>query len=189
MEADSPYRPEFLAGLRLLALVSERMEARGLRRPILVGGAAAEFYSGSTISTGDFDLCTPAQDALEAEMQKVGFERPRGAGQSLRGWVHPDLRLGFEIVAAVPMDGNFDRSMLALVDRIVADGAFVVISVEDLIADRMGQWSSGTASDRIDQARLLFQLHPNLDRDYLARRISEETMGEHGIEALEQGSR
>ena len=184
METPSPYRPEFLAGLHLLAQISEGMEVRGLSRPILVGGAAAEFYSGSTISTGDFYLCTPAQDALEEEMQKVGLERPKGAGQSLRGWVHPDLKLGFEVVASVPMDGNFDRSMLALVDQIVPDGAFVVISVEDLIADRMGQWSSGTAADRIDQARLLFQLHPNADLVYLARRISEETMGEHGIEAL-----
>ena len=117
-------------------------------------------------------------------MQKVGFERPKGAGQSLRGWIHPDLKLGFEVVASVPMNGNFDRSMLALVDQFVPNGAFVVISVEDLIADRMGQWSSGTAADRLDQARLLFQLHPNADLVYLAKRISEETMGEHGIEAL-----
>ncbi len=62
------YRPEFEAALRLFARVSEAMAARGCERPILVGGAAAEFYSRSAISTGDFDLCSPSQDILEAEM-------------------------------------------------------------------------------------------------------------------------
>lgn len=181
----SPYRPEFEAALRLFARISTAMEERGLRRPILVGGAAVEFYSGSAISTGDFDICTPAQDALEEEMQRAGFVRPSGAGRSLRGWVHPELKLGFEVVADFPLDGNYDRSTLMLVERLVPDGAFVVLSVEDLIADRMGQWASGTAPDRLDQARTLYRLHPSADRAYLARRISEETMGEHGIEALE----
>jgi hypothetical protein len=32
-----PWRPEFLAALRLLARVSEAMAARGLPRPVLVG--------------------------------------------------------------------------------------------------------------------------------------------------------
>jgi hypothetical protein len=84
------------------------------------------------------------------------------------------------------MDGNIDRSTLVLVEQVVPDGAFVVISVEDLIADRMGQWASGTAADRLDQARLLFGLHPNVDRSYLQRRISEETLGDYGIETLER---
>jgi hypothetical protein len=35
-------RSEFEAGLHLLARVSDAMRARGLMRPILVGGAAAE---------------------------------------------------------------------------------------------------------------------------------------------------
>lgn len=181
----SAYRPEFEAALRLFARVSEAMKARGYERPILVGGAAAEFYSKSAISTGDFDLCTPRQDALETEMQAAGFVRPRGAGQKLKGWVHPDLKLGFEVVARVPLDGNFDRATLALIDNFSSDGAFVVISVEDLIADRMGQFASGTASDRLQQAAKLFALHPSLDLAYLDRRIREETAGEYGVEALQ----
>ena len=180
----SLYRPEFEAALRLFAQVSEAMHRRGLQRPILVGGAAAEFYSQSALSTGDFDLCTFRQEALEEEMQKLGFVRPSGAGQMLKGWVHPELSLGFEVVADTPMDGNFDRDTLVLVDN-VGEGAFVVISVEDLIADRMGQYASGTAADRLDQARTLFRLQTGLDHAYLDRRIREETAGDHGIEALE----
>lgn len=184
MTTPSPYRPEFEAALRLLARVSEAMHQRGFQRPILVGGAAAEFYSQSAISTGDFDLCTFRQEVLEEEMQKLGFVRPSGPGQMVKGWVHPDLKLGFEVVAETPMDGNFDRDTLVLVEHI-GDGAFVMISVEDLIADRMGQYASGTAADRLDQAQVLFALQLSLDRDYLDRRIREETGGDYGIEALE----
>ena len=179
------YRTQFEAALRVFAQVSEAMHQRGLQRPILVGGAAAEFWSGSGVTTGDFDICTLRQPELEEEMERLGFVRPSGPGQMLKGWVHPDLALGFEVVAEVPMDGNVDRAMLALVEDFGGAAPFVVISVEDLIADRMGQYASGTAADRIDQARVLFALHPNCDRAYLDRRIREETMGEHGIEALE----
>lgn len=179
------YRPEFEAALRLFARVSEAMHALGFQRPILVGGAAAEFYSQSAINTGDFDLCTPRQDALEEEMQKVGFVKPSGAGQMTKGWIHPELRLGFEVVADIPMDGGYDRDTLALIENFTDEGAFVVISVEDLIADRMGQYASGTARDRLQQAQTLYRLHPSLDKVYLDRRIREETINDYGIEALE----
>ena len=181
----SVYRSEFEAALRLFARVSEAMHEQGLPRPILVGGAAAEFYSQSAISTGDFDLCTPRQDALEEEMRKAGFTKPSGIGKMLKGWVHPELRLGFEVVADVPLDGNYDRTTLALIEDFTDEGDFVLISVEDLIADRMGQYASGTANDRLQQALILYGLHPSLDKVYLDRRIREETMNDYGIEALE----
>ena len=161
------------------------MLRRGLQRPILVGGAAAEFWSTSGVTTGDFDMCTPSQPELEEEMQRAGFVRPSGAGQSLKGWIHPELKLGFEVVADVPMDGNVDPAMIRLVQPVDTAELFRVISVEDLIADRMGQYASGTAPDRLDQARLLFALHPDADLAYLERRIREETFGDHGLEDLE----
>ena len=52
MPPTSPYRPEFEAALRLFAQVSEAMATKGFQRPILVGGAAAEFWSKSEINTG-----------------------------------------------------------------------------------------------------------------------------------------
>jgi hypothetical protein len=162
------------------------MHRRGLPRPILVGGAAAEFYTASALTTGDFDVCTFRQPEFEEELERLGFVRPSGAGQMLKGLVHPDLKLGFEVVAETPMDGEFDRDTLALVDLAEA-GSFVVISVEDLIADRLGQYASGSAPDRLGQARALFALQLELDRAYLARRIGEETAGDHGIEILEGG--
>ena len=184
MPTPSPYRPEFEAALRLFARVSEAMVARGHERPVLVGGAAAEFYSASAIGTGDFDICTPWQGALEEELQKLGFIRPSGPGMSTRGWIHPDIKLGFEVVASVPMDGNVDADHILLARPIGADTMFRIISVEDLIADRMGQYASGTARDRLDQARILLSLHPEADLEYLETRIRFESAGDHGVEDI-----
>jgi hypothetical protein len=136
------------------------------------------------VTTGDFDLCTVRQDALEEEMERAGFERPAGAGQMLKGWIHPELKLGFEVVAEVPMDGNVDAAHIRLVEPVGETALIRIISVEDLIADRMGQYASGTAPDRIDQARKLLALHPDADMDYLDRRIREESMGDYGIEDI-----
>ena len=180
----SAYRPEFEAALRLFARVSEAMVMRGLPRPVLVGGAAVELYSASAIVTGDFDLCSPTQTELEEEMQRLGFVKPAGAGKSTKGWVHPQLALGFEIVARVPMDGSVDAAQIHLVRPIGEESLFRVISVEDLIADRMGQYASGTARDRIDQARDLLRLNPGVDLVYLERRIREESFGEYGLDDI-----
>lgn len=178
------YRPEFEAALRLLAQASEALVLRGLPRPILVGGAAAELYSTSAVMTGDVDLCTPVQVELEEEFEKLGFVKPAGAGKSLRGWMHPELALGFEVVADTPMDGTVDPARLRLVRPAGEAGLFRVIPVEDPIADRVGQFASGTAPDRLRQAQILFALHPDADLAYLERRIREESAGEYGVEDI-----
>lgn len=181
----SAYRPEFEAALRLFAQISEAMHIKDLPRPVLVGGAAAELYSTSALTTGDFDICTPCQPELETEMQHHGFIRPSGAGSMLKGWIHPELKLGFEVVANIPMDGNVDKAHIRLVQPIGETALFRVISVEDLIADRMGQFASGTARDRIDQARLLLRLHPDAEMTYLDQRIREESGGDYALKDIQ----
>jgi hypothetical protein len=173
-----------VAGLKLLARVSEAMAERGLPRPVLVGGAAAEYYSGSALMTGDFDVTSPAQPELEEELKKLGFVRPSGAGRALRGWVHPDLGLGLEVVAGSPMSGAAEPERFRLVRPIGIQELFRVISVEDLIADRVGQFASGTAREMLEQARLLYRLYGDVDRDYLESRIRDETAGEYDIQIL-----
>jgi hypothetical protein len=94
------------------------------------------------------------------------------------------LALGFEIVASVPMDGSVDREHILLLGDFSAEGSLAIISVEDLIADRMGQYASGSAAGMRGQARALLRLHPDADMHYLERRIREETAGEHGVEDI-----
>lgn len=182
----SPWRPEFVAGLELLAVVSSKMAQRGYDRPVLVGGAAVELYSGGIVATGDFDMVVARDDVLEQIFIETGFERPRGPGIATRGWVYRDLRVGFEIVDTILLDGAADRSRVRMFS--VAGGdVFEIISVEDLIADRMGQYASGTGKDLLEQARTLFDLSDKIDMDYLEKRIREETSNEHGIATLHSG--
>lgn len=60
-----------------------------------------------------------------------------------------------------------------------------MIAHEDIIADRMGQYASGSAPEMLGQARALFVLREGLDMDYMERRIREETGGDHGVQDLE----
>ncbi|MEI9853063.1 MAG: hypothetical protein WDN24_21955 [Sphingomonas sp.] len=167
----SPWRPEFIAALLLLARLSEAMAARGLPRPVPVGGGAVEFYPGSALMTGDIDVTSPVQPELE-ELRRLGFDRPSGAGKFTGEWVHPGLGLGFQVVASTPMGGFADSSRIRLIEQ--SAGRFRVLSVEDVIADRMGQYASGSAPDMLDQARKLLALYPTIDRDYLEVRVRAE---------------
>lgn len=174
-----------MEALRLLARLCDAMANRGLPRPIPVGGGAAEFYTGSVLMTGDLDLTSPAQAELEQELPRLGFIRPSGPGASLRGWVQPELGFGLEVVAESPMGGGLDTTRLRLVAPVDETARFRIISVEDLIADRMGQYASGSAPEMRDQAVILSGLYPDLDRGYLDQRIREETLGDYGVEELE----
>lgn len=185
MTDDLPWRPEFLAALRLLGRISDAMAARGLPRPVLVGGGAVEFYTGSAVMTGDIDLTTPVQAELEEEMLRAGFIRPRAPGHVTLGWLHPELGLGFEVVGSRPMDGNVPATQLVLVEPVIGAGEIVMLSIEDMIADRMGQYASGTAPDMLEQARALYRLHLVEDRAYLDARIRTESAGDYGIEHLD----
>lgn len=185
MPQDLPWRPEFLAALRLLGQISDAMDARGLPRPVLVGGGAVEFYTGSAVMTGDIDLTTPAQLELEEEMIRAGFIRPAAPGHTPLGWMHPGLGLGFEVVGDRPMGDTPDPVRVRLVKA--GDlGAFRVLSAEDMIADRMGQYASGTAPDMLEQARRIAALYSDLDLDYLSSRIRTETLGDHDVDSLRE---
>ena len=177
------YRPEFEAALRLFARVSTAMVARGLAAPVLVGGAAVEIYSNSAINTGDFDIVTGAQEAFEEILQHHGFVRPSGPGKATRGWIHPELQLGFEVVSSTLLDGMAERERVQLIS-LGADGSVTIISIEDMIADRMGQYASGSAREMFEQAKTLFDLYPNADLGYMDERIRFETAGDYCVNAL-----
>ena len=182
--ASGTYRPEFEAALRAFARICEALRRRGVEPPVLVGGAAAELYSGSAINTGDFDVVTGRQDLFEEVLREQGFINALGPGHTPLGWLHPELGLGFEVVSSTLLDGRAERERVRLFSA-GQDGEFAVISVEDMVADRMGQFASGTAPDMLEQARTLFSLYPDADLRYLERRIREETVGEYGIGRLQ----
>lgn len=177
-------RPEFEQALRVFAAVSDAIDKAGFLPPILVGGAAVELYTGSIIATGDFDVVTTRQDIFEKVLREHGFIRPSGIGKLLRGWIHPRLGLGFEVVGSDLLEGHADRERVKIFE--VKEGnQFSVIAVEDLIADRMGQFASGTAPEMLQQAKTLFALSKDLDCHYMEQRIREETDNQYGVSELQ----
>jgi hypothetical protein len=160
------------------------MDEAGHRPPVIVGGAAVEIYTRGGIATGDFDVATGRQDVFERMLQEHGFVRPSGPGKATRGWIHPDLKLGVEVVSATLLDGLADRDMVQVVE-LGADGSVAVIAPEDIIADRMGQYASGSAREMLGQARALFAICEGLNMDYMERRVAEETAGEYGVQDLQ----
>lgn len=66
-----------------------------------------------------------------------------------------------------------------------ADGIAEVLSLEDVIADRVGQFASATAPEMLEQARVLFRLFPDADLEYLERRIRHESGGDHGLDIFQ----
>ena len=180
----STFRPEFERALALVAEASDVVAKGGYPRPILVGGAAVEFYTGGVVTSGDFDFVTEAQAAFEAALIALGFRREDRAGHLLRGLYHPELDMGVEVVSGQLFDGLSDRSRLVLVD--VRGHELRLPPVEDLIADRMGQFNSSPAGvpAMLDQAAKLYLLASEIDEAYLDRRIRDETAGHYGLDFL-----
>jgi hypothetical protein len=59
-----------------------------------------------------------------------------------------------------------------------------VLAVDDIIADRLGQFASGSAPEMMVHARIVWRLYLYLDLGYRERRIREEALGHHGSDIL-----
>lgn len=179
------YRPEFTEALRLLALACADLESLGHRPPVLVGGAAVEFYTGGAVTSGDFDFVGADTRAFGKALIAHGFRREDRRGWVLMGWYHPELGIGVQVVSGVLLDGKADPDRIRLVE--VVDGKGIAVeAIEDLIADRLGQYVATTPRpfDMRDQAQMLYRLADGLDEQYLDRRIREDTNGELSIADL-----
>ncbi|WP_372096437.1 hypothetical protein [Tistrella mobilis] len=169
-------RQSFKNALLILAEASRKLEAQGVARPILVGGAAVEFYTAARFISGDFDIVTPSQDKLEAVLRELGFETPRDGTRGLQNYA---LNIGIEVVGSRLLDG---MGSIDHVSRIEFEPGFYVdfIGVEDLIADRVAQAdaTSRLDRDRLEQAIVLFKmLVDRIDRPYLSHQIEQQAPG------------
>ncbi|WP_345876600.1 hypothetical protein [Sphingomonas sp. T9W2] len=53
------------------------------------------------------------------------------------------MSLGFEVVGSTPLDDLVDCDRIQLIKNFLPGVTFAILGVEDLIADRMGQFASG----------------------------------------------
>jgi hypothetical protein len=167
---------EFIKALTRLGRVCELYRQRSGFDAILVGGAAVSFYTDGLILSGDFDLVASNDEAFDGAMAAEGFVKEHRRGHLLVGWYHPELpEYGFQLVSGPLFDGRADRRRVRIF-RLGTESSVALPSIEDMIADRLAQATATSRTDRtmLRQAILLRKLAPDIDRDYLLRRVQEE---------------
>lgn len=150
--------------IRIAAILAEALKKIN-QDPILVGGAAVEFYTQGGYATSDIDLVAPGGPALIEVMKGLGFEKLG------KDFVHQDFNIYVEFPGSALKPNE-------RIQKIKVDSTFLsIISLEDLIVDRLYSfkfWQSG-----IDgyNAMLLFESGP-LDEEHLLNRVREEEVGD-----------
>lgn len=111
-------------GVCVAAVIAQALREVG-QDPVLVGGAAVEFYSEGGYTTRDIDLVAPGGIELQKIMKELGFSR-KG-----KDYIQEELKLYIEFPSEAL--GLNERSDLLDVDGI----SLQIISIEDLIVDRL----------------------------------------------------
>lgn len=118
-------RPERTAAL---ARWVQNLYTPGEDRPVLVGGAAMELYTGGAYITGDLDFVGTVPPAVAGALKEAGF---RQFGSQ---WIHEQERVFF-----VFQDKTLERGGKA-VERYFGVYRVLVIRPEDLLVDRLVSW-------------------------------------------------
>ncbi len=145
---------------RILAIISEKLPDN--KKPILVGGSAVEFYTRGTCKSIDIDLLGD-RDSLIPVLDEMGFSK------SGRHWFYTK-DVGIEIV------GNSAEGRR--VNEILHEGKPIrVLSIEDLIVDRLNACKHWKSQYDCEQAQILSEVYSNkLDMEYLKKRMKEEDL-------------
>lgn len=143
-----PLPDDYLPAVEALGRVfATYAHAKG-HSPVLVGGAAAALFTDGAFLSGDFDIVAASDNAFDEAMRAHGFRREDRHGKLHVGWYHPGHpRYGFQQVSTRLYDGRgeAERSIRVVM---ASDSAVVLTAVEDLIADRLGQYAVAAAIDR-----------------------------------------
>jgi hypothetical protein len=170
-----PARKRLLA----LALVADRLRESGLE-PILVGGAAVEFYTAGGYTTKDIDLALPHGPETDAAFADLGFTKEG------RYWVREDLDLLFEAPAPAGLPGETAPRTIAEIEGLT----IVILGIEDLVLDRLRAWIHGTSEEDGRWARRLALLHAgSIDWAYLRDKAAPVSAEAAALADLEQEAR
>jgi len=143
---------------RILANISEKLPNN--KKPILVGGSAVEFYTLGTCKSIDIDLLADRESLIKV-LEEMGFSKIG------RHWFYTK-DIGIEIVG--------DSAEGRRVNKILHEGKLIyVLSIEDLIVDRLNACKHWKSQYDCEQAQVLFNVYSEkIDLDYLKKRMVEE---------------
>lgn len=149
--------------LRVIAVITRALADTGIK-PVIVGGAAVEFYTSGGYTTFDIDLVCDSF-ALDAVLIELGFSREG------RHWFREDLAIAIEAPASSLTSHEREHVLQANVDG----QPVYLIGLEDVIIDRLNafvHWKSG--EDGRWATHLIADNHDQVDWEYLRRRAVEE---------------
>ena len=113
----------------LVAWLQDLYEA-DREKPILVGGAAVELYTGGAYTTGDLDFVGTVPPLVASALKEAGFDR-RG-----RHWIHEVGEVFIEF-PSTGLDIGEDSVVIEVEDQRV-----LIVGREALIADRLAAWQA-----------------------------------------------
>jgi len=130
--------------------------------PVLVGGAAAEIFTGGAYTTGDLDFVGSVPSSVRKVLEANGFKK------SGRHWIHEDAEIFLE----------FPGDALEPSEESISYEAFgydlVLVSLEDLLVDRLGAWAYWKSGVDGANAFLLYRIcRDEIDERRLTRRARE----------------
>ncbi len=152
--------------LCFLSWLNEKLERKGLGRIIVVGGFAAEIYSGRAYRTGDVDIIVlEAEKLVKAFLKKVG-ER----GLRIYLLKFPQLsEKGIDVVA-----GSYDKPKKPL-ELKVGGRRVYIIPPEELIVSCLAAWKFWNSLEDRDKAFLVYAAQKDhIKTNYLRRRSQDE---------------
>ena len=153
-----PRRRRLLA----LGLLTKRLARHGIE-PILVGGAALEFYTAGGYATADVDLAMTTSKEVHEAFAALGFEREG------RYWHHAELDLLFEAPAPAGLPGEDAPRTETEIDGL----RIIVIGMEDLLIDRLRAWVHWKSQEDARWARrLAFLYSERIDWRYVLDRVA-----------------
>jgi hypothetical protein len=153
-----------------VGLLTREIVSRGGNPPIIVGGEAVEIYTQGSYSTGDIDIKAP-KSLTEKILSEWGFLK-KG-----RVWFNASLDIYIDWLGESLDEGPEAERRVNTVQ--IGDGLEVkVISIEDLIIDRVNASKWWKDSDSLMWAKVLMEvkkaLGEKLDKEYILRRAKKE---------------
>lgn len=139
-------------GERALAITAVLQKAllSSKLHPILVGGAAVEVYTQGLYASGDIDYVLPTSDELKEVMKGLGFQREG------RLFVHPQFQLIIEFPSSsLGMEESYEEINFRGI-------SIRIITVEDLIIDRLIAFKWAKASMEGQNILLMLDRHPTI---------------------------
>jgi len=130
--------------------------------PVLVGGAAVEVFTGGAYTTGDLDFVGAVPALVRTTLEANGFKR-KG-----RHWIHEGAEIFLE----------FPGEALDPKEKSIRHEAFgfdlVLVSLEDLLVDRLGAWAYWKSGVDGANAYMLYRIcREQIDDDRLTNRARE----------------